>query len=250
MEVVGIGTIRYHFLNKTTFTESKFDRYYGPKYVDLVQTMMFAGIIWAILVLFSRYYSKSCVITEFTRNDMVDYHLGTMPWAEGRHQASNNRNGNQPMEPKLKGGTPGFKHVVLTYKKGMKQSDWKENLQALSGIAASSTKYDGAHLARAIRAMAFQYNPKTLGWWENASTLLKKKYKQACKKWVKVKEEVNENNKSAYKLILTHYDPSTKMKLESNADFQLIKDDQDGMAFLKLLHLIYFQHNGTKQNIM
>ena len=52
-EVVRIGTIRSHFLNKTTFTESRCDCYYGPEYVDLVQTMVFEGIIWTILVLSS-----------------------------------------------------------------------------------------------------------------------------------------------------------------------------------------------------
>ena len=34
-EVVEIGTIRSHFLNKTTFTESKCDCYYGPDQEDL-----------------------------------------------------------------------------------------------------------------------------------------------------------------------------------------------------------------------
>ncbi len=41
-----------------------------------------------------------------------------------------------------------------------------------------------------------------------------------------------------------------KIKLESTADFQRIEDEQDGMGFLKLLHSIYFQHDGAKQNIM
>ncbi len=79
------------------------------------------------------------------------------------------------MEPKFKGGTPGFEHVVFTYEKEMKQGDWKENLQVLLGIAASSTKYSGACLARAIRTMEFQDNPKSSDPGENMLTLLKKK---------------------------------------------------------------------------
>ncbi len=53
-----------------------------------------------------------------------------------------------------------------------------------------------------------------------------------------------------YELILKCCDPIMKMKLESTADFQRIKEEQDGMEFLKRLQLIYFQHNGAKQNIM
>ncbi len=83
--------------------------------------------------------------------------------------------------------------------------------------------------------MAFQGNPEPSDPGESATTLLKKKYKRACKKWVKVKEETKENNKIAYELILKHCNPSMKMKLESTADFQRIKDKQDGMEFLKLL---------------
>ncbi len=67
-----IETIRSHFLNKTTFTESKCDCYYDPEYVDLVQTMMFAVIIQAILVLSSIFYLKRCVITDLELIDMVD----------------------------------------------------------------------------------------------------------------------------------------------------------------------------------
>ncbi len=52
-EVVGIRTIQSHFLIKTTFTESKCDCYNGPDQEDLVQTMMFASIIQASLVLSS-----------------------------------------------------------------------------------------------------------------------------------------------------------------------------------------------------
>ena len=61
---------------------------------------------------------------------------------------------------------------------------------------------------------------------------------------------MEENNKNAYEIILKHCDPSMKMKLESTADFQQIEEEQDGMEFLKLLHSIYFQHDGAKQNIM
>ncbi len=71
-----------------------------------------------------------------------------------------------------------------------------------------------------------------------------------CNKWVKIKEEAEENNKTAYKLILKHCDPSMKMKLELTANFQQIEEKQDGTEFLKLLHSIYFQHDGAKQNIM
>ena len=63
------------------------------------------------------------------------------------------------MEPKFKGGTPVLKHIIFTYGKRVKQGNWKENLQALSGIAASLTKYVGDHLARAIRKMKFLANP-------------------------------------------------------------------------------------------
>ncbi len=71
-----------------------------------------------------------------------------------------------------------------------------------------------------------------------------------CKRWVKVEEEMEENNKNAYKLILKHCNLSMKMNLESTANFQRIEDKQDGMEFLKLLHSIYFRHDGAKQNIM
>ncbi len=93
-------------------------------------------------------------------------------------------------EPKFKRVTQGFKHVVFTYGKGMKQGNWREHLQSLSGIAANSTKYGRAFLAQAIRTMKFQDKPKLSDTGENVLTLLKKKYKRACEKWVKVKEEV------------------------------------------------------------
>ncbi len=38
---------------------SKCDRYYGPNQKDLVQNMMFAGIIWAVLVLPSTLFGSS-----------------------------------------------------------------------------------------------------------------------------------------------------------------------------------------------
>ncbi len=41
-----------------------------------------------------------------------------------------------------------------------------------------------------------------------------------------------------------------KMKLKLTANFQQIKDDQNVMAFLKLLHFIYLQLDREKQNIM
>ncbi len=122
-------------------------------------------------------------------------------------------------EPKFKGGTPGFKHVVFTYRKSMKQGDWKEHLQLLSRIAASSTKYGGACLAQAIRTMAFQDNPEPNNMGDKALTLLKKKYKRACEKCVKIEEKAEEN-KLAYEIILKHCNPSMKMKLESIANFQ------------------------------
>ncbi len=129
----------------------------------------------------------------------------------------------------------------------MKQGDWKDHLQLLLGIAASSTKHGGAQLARAIRTMTFQDNPEPVKPGDKASTLLKKKYKRACDKWVKVEEEAEEDIKTAYKLILKHCNPSMKMKLESTANFQRIEDEQDSMEFLKLLHSIYFQHDRAKQ---
>ncbi len=153
-------------------------------------------------------------------------------------------------EPNFKGGTPGSEHVVFTYGKGMKQGDWKEHLQSLSGIAASSTKYGGDRLARAIKKMGIEKNPEPDKPDGKSKTLLVKKYERACKKWVKVEEEMEENNKNAYEIILKHCDPSMKMKLESTADFQRIEDEQDGIGLLKLLHSIYFQHDGAKQNIM
>ncbi|MCP4747259.1 MAG: hypothetical protein GY874_14125, partial [Desulfobacteraceae bacterium] len=75
----------------------------------------------------------------------------------------------------------------------MKQSDWKEHLQSLSAIAASSTKYGGAQLAQAIRKMGFKANPEPSKPGENATTLVTKNYERACKKWVKVEEEMEEN---------------------------------------------------------
>ncbi len=103
----------------------------------------------------------------------------------------------------------------------MKQGNWKENLQALSGIAVSSTKYDRACLTRAIRTVAFQDNPEPSDPGENKTTLLKKKYKRACKKWVKVEDKAKKtNNKTAYELILKHCASSMKMKLRLTADFQ------------------------------
>ncbi len=137
--------------------------------------MMFAGIIWAIIVLCSTYYLKSCVITKFTQTDRVDYHLGTMLGARGRQQASGNRNGNRPLEPKFKGGTPGYEDVVFAYRKGMKQGDWKENLQALLVIEASSMKYGGSCLTRAIRTMEFLENPELLEPGANSLVLITKK---------------------------------------------------------------------------
>ncbi len=91
-------------------------------------------------------------------------------------------------EPKFKGGTPGFEHVVFTYRKGMKQGNWKEHLQLLSGIAANSTKHCGAQLAQAIRTTVFQDNPKPTNPGDEAWMLQKKKYERACEKWVEVEE--------------------------------------------------------------
>jgi hypothetical protein len=106
--------------------------------------MMFAIIIRAILVLSLTFYLKRCVISNLELIDTVECPLGTMSGAKGRYQPSNNQGGNRSSEPKFKGGTPSFEHVVFTYRKGMKQGDWKDHLQSLSGIAASSTKYGGA----------------------------------------------------------------------------------------------------------
>ena len=119
-EVVKIRTIRSQFLSKTKFTESKCDRYYSPNQKDLVQTMMFAGLIWAILVLSSTFYFKRCVITDVVQNDKVDCPLVTMSGAKGRYQPSNNRGGNCLSEANFKGGTSGFEHVVFTYRKRIK----------------------------------------------------------------------------------------------------------------------------------
>ncbi len=80
------------------------------------------------------------------KNKTVDHHFRTMSGAKGRHQALNNRSGNYAMKSKFKGGTPGFEHVVFTYGKVMKQGNWKDHLQLLSGIVASSMKYSGARL--------------------------------------------------------------------------------------------------------
>ncbi len=68
--------------------------------------------------------------------------------------------------------------------------------------------------------MEFQANPKPTDPEDQVLMLLKKKYERACKKLVKVEEEVKENNKSAYKLILKHCNSNMKMKLKSTADFQ------------------------------
>ena len=144
--------------------------------MGLVQTMKFAIIIRAILVLSSTFYLKKCVTSNIELIDTVECPLGTMSGAKGRYQPSNNRGGNRSSEPKFKGGTPGFEHVVFTYGKGMKQGDWKEHLQSLSGIAVSSTKYGEARLARAIRKMGFEANPEPSKPGENAMTLVTKKY--------------------------------------------------------------------------
>ncbi len=101
----------------------------------------------------------------------------------------------------------------------------------LSVIAASSTKYGGACLTQAIRTMMFQDNPKPNNPGEKASTLLKKKCNRACKKWVKIEEEAEDNTKLAFELILKHCNPSMKMKLELTTDFQQIKYKQDSMDF-------------------
>ncbi len=212
--------------------------------------MKFAIIIWTILVLTSTFYLKRFVISSLELTDTVECPLGTMSGAKGRYQPSNTRGGNLLSEPKFKGGTPGFEYVVFTYGKGMKQGDRKEHLQSLSGIATSSTKYGGARLTWDIRKMGFEDNPEPEEPDEKAKTLVTKKYKRACKKWVKVEEEMEENNKNAYEIILKTCYPSMKMKLKSTANFQRIEDEQDSMDFLKLLHSLYFQHDGAKQNIM
>ncbi len=115
--------------------------------MGLVQTVKFEIIIWAISVLSSTFYLKRCVITDLELIDTVDCPLVTMSGAKGRYQSSNTRGRNRLSEPKFKGGTPSFEHVVFTYRKGMKQGDWKDHLKLLSGIATRSSNHGGARLA-------------------------------------------------------------------------------------------------------
>ncbi len=128
---------------------------------------------------------KSCVITKFTQTNRVDTHLGTMLVARERQQASDNRNGKKSTELNFKGNTPGFEHVVFTYRKGTEQGNWKDNIQVLPGISACCTKYGKDHLARAIRIMAFPDKSKPSNPGANASTLKTKKYEEKVDKWVK-----------------------------------------------------------------
>ncbi len=108
-----------------------------------VQSKMIASIIRAILVLSSTYYLK--VVLSLNLCGSTRWIVGGEPCqALERSDTLLTIMETTQNKPSFKGSTLGYEDVVFVYRKSMKQGDWKSNLQSLSEIAASTTKYGRA----------------------------------------------------------------------------------------------------------
>ena len=80
--------------------------------------------------------------------------------------------------------------------------------------------------------------PKDPG--EKATHKQEVRYKQCLKEYERKSTMDKENNQVAYEFIIPHCTSKMKMKLEAGADWEAIKESQDGVGLLKALHDVYF----------
>ncbi len=74
-------------------------------------------------------------------------------------------------------------------------------------------------------------------------------YKFEIPQYLKDKRQWQSNNKQIYMRYKRHTSPAMETKLESMPEYEGIISSQDGLRLIKLLKKIYFEQDGSKQQL-
>ena len=111
-------------------------------------------------------------------------------------------------------------------------------------------KHGGPEASRAIKkaeAPTFEEPDGPVGDAATRRGLLR--FDMEWNEWWKNKKTWKENSGKIFEKISSHCAPTMKTKLRGMEGWTEIKESQDGVAMVKLLHRVYFDTDGSKQSM-
>lgn len=174
--------------------------------------------------------------------------LNTKMAGSGKFWTFPKKQGAPTTTSKYKAVTLGLENAIFEYGDGLKQSNFSDYIDRISGVVSGMIKHGGPKAAKAMCKLEPPINVEPVEVDTTSGTIKQKiKYKNDFKKFLKNEEEWEESNQVIYEKVMDHCGPTMDTKLKGMSNWEKVSDEQDRLGLIKMLCGVYFNQDTSKQ---